>query len=142
MIITLLLTSDRVISSIKELSGYTTAIKSTRGLRKDIIWHRSSNPSQKAQLPAAPELKIDHLSFGYGQHPIFKDLNLLLPYGSKLMLSGDSGSGKTTFLNLLTNNLPPTAGSVHFGGQTVSDNQYAYITQESWVFDASVKDNL
>ncbi|MFP1644695.1 ABC transporter ATP-binding protein [Pontitalea aquivivens] len=36
-------------------------------------------------------------------------------------LIGPNGAGKTTFFNLLTGNLPVTAGTIHFGGQLISN---------------------
>jgi putative ABC transport system ATP-binding protein len=44
-----------------------------------------------------------------------------LAAGAQLALAGESGSGKTTFLNLIAGILPPDAGTIRFSGAVVSD---------------------
>ena len=41
--------------------------------------------------------------------------------GAQLALAGESGSGKTTFLNLIAGILKPDAGTIHFNGECVSE---------------------
>lgn len=48
-----------------------------------------------------------------------KDASLLLEEGSFTFIVGRSGSGKTTFLNLISGLLQPTAGEVWFRGRDV-----------------------
>jgi putative ABC transport system ATP-binding protein len=44
-----------------------------------------------------------------------------LDAGAQLALAGESGSGKSTFLNLIAGILKPDAGSIFFNGTAVSD---------------------
>ena len=43
-----------------------------------------------------------------------------LAAGTQRALAGESGSGKTTFLNLIAGILPPDAGAIHFNGVNVA----------------------
>ncbi|MFT8324462.1 ATP-binding cassette domain-containing protein [Oenococcus sicerae] len=142
-IITLLSSSSSVVSNLRSAIQYFSAIKATHALRQAIIPNAETHDqSSAAPLPSKPELTIKDLSFAYKNHAILDDVSLSLPYGEKLLLSGDSGTGKSTFLNLLTNKLLAQKGSITLGQQQIRANDYAYITQQNWVFDASVRDNL
>lgn len=55
------------------------------------------------------------------QHEIFSDLNLQIQRGEFIVLLGRSGSGKSTFLNLLSGIEPPDTGSVVINGTNITD---------------------
>ncbi len=46
-------------------------------------------------------IKINNLSFSYGEHRIFENFNLTIAGGERIALSGPSGVGKTTLLRLI-----------------------------------------
>ncbi len=68
-------------------------------------------------------LACKHLSFSYSLYsaPVFDDINLTLKARSEkpiiVRLDGDTGSGKTTFVNLILGLLEPTAGNIQIAGQ-------------------------
>ena len=54
-------------------------------------------------------MKIEKLNFAYEVNPgvmIFKDLDLRIKKGDKIMIKGRSGSGKTTLYKLLSSTYP------------------------------------
>ncbi|MEZ5651410.1 MAG: ABC transporter ATP-binding protein [Burkholderiaceae bacterium] len=64
-------------------------------------------------------LRIDKLSFGYGERLLLKDISLSFRQGTVNALMGGSGCGKTTLLRLITGQLKPVAGRVVFDGHDV-----------------------
>ena len=63
------------------------------------------------------ELTVRGLSFGYpGKKLLFENAEMSIPAGKTVALIGASGSGKTTFLDLLLGLLQPQSGSVCFDG--------------------------
>ncbi|MFF2484709.1 ABC transporter ATP-binding protein [Paenibacillus sp. NPDC058071] len=68
-----------------------------------------------------PALEIRGLTFGFpGRKPLFEDLNLTIAEGEFVSLVAASGAGKTTLFRLLAGLLQPQAGTIAFGGETVS----------------------
>ncbi|MDB6096117.1 MAG: pstB9 [Francisellaceae bacterium] len=57
-------------------------------------------------------LKLDQVSFHYGEKPIVKSINLNLEINKPLLLIGANGTGKSTTLKLLAGLIQPTHGSI------------------------------
>ncbi|HRQ60111.1 MAG TPA: cell division ATP-binding protein FtsE [Alphaproteobacteria bacterium] len=67
-------------------------------------------------------IKFEHVGLRYGVGPeILSDINFTLEAGSFHFLTGPSGAGKTSLLNLLFLGRMPTRGLVTMFGQNVSD---------------------
>ena len=60
--------------------------------------------------------EMTNISASYGATPVLFDVSLHVPKGQTLAIVGESGSGKSTLARVATGLLPPTAGSVTFGG--------------------------
>jgi branched-chain amino acid transport system ATP-binding protein len=77
-------------------------------------------------LPAAegghviPILETRGLTKTFGAVTAASALDVRVEAGSVVGLIGGNGAGKTTFINLVTGYLKPTAGTVHFQGQDVT----------------------
>jgi ATP-binding cassette subfamily B protein len=63
-------------------------------------------------------LNAYNLTFGYStaQNPIIEQGNLSIHYGDNILLQGESGSGKSTFANLLTGIQQPDQGTILYRG--------------------------
>jgi putative ABC transport system ATP-binding protein len=73
-----------------------------------------------------PLLQIDNLKKAYGSpdgetHQVVDVPGFSLEAEQQVGLSGESGSGKTTFLNLIAGILKPDSGRVMIAGQVMSD---------------------
>ncbi|MBV8765955.1 MAG: ABC transporter ATP-binding protein, partial [Hyphomicrobiales bacterium] len=65
------------------------------------------------------ELRLEHVSKRYGEHPVVQDLSLSIPQGEFLVLLGPSGCGKTTTLRMIAGFLPPSAGTIRLAGRAI-----------------------
>ncbi|CAG2121375.1 unnamed protein product, partial [Medioppia subpectinata] len=65
-----------------------------------------------------------------------KHISMNAKSGDLVVVIGPVGAGKTTFLMSLLNELSITGGSVATNGSI------GYVSQESWVFNASVLQNI
>lgn len=74
-----------------------------------------------AVAPAPPVLvSARGLAVGHGRQALFPPLDAALRAGELVCLLGGNGAGKTTLLKTLGGILPPVAGSVTVGGETVA----------------------
>ena len=67
-------------------------------------------------------LIIESLNFSYKNEKVLKDLDFNFGSGVLNLISGNSGSGKTTFLNLLAGLEKPSSGSIILDGIILSGN--------------------
>jgi ATP-binding cassette subfamily B protein len=115
-------------------------------------------------LPASQvrgEVELDRVSFAYGpgegfaqdgeapRHWALREVSLRVEPGQLAALVGPSGAGKTTISYLIPRLYDVTDGAVRIDGHDVRDLTLAslagicgVVTQESYLFHASVRDNL
>ncbi|WP_259054016.1 thiol reductant ABC exporter subunit CydC [Methylohalomonas lacus] len=103
------------------------------------------------RLPRTAQLHAESLYFRYpaAETPVLDRVTLTLEPGQRLAISGRSGSGKSTFADLLAGLRRPDSGELLFGGCRVDQlppdarrARIAYLTQRSDLFAASIADNL
>jgi subfamily B ATP-binding cassette protein MsbA len=100
--------------------------------------------------PAHPkELRLEDIEVGYEDGPsILKDVRLTIEKGTKLAIVGQSGTGKTTLLNLLGGFLRPRHGQVLADGIAIDLNPkttrhlFAVVPQEPYLFDDTIRMNV
>ncbi|MCW2307664.1 ABC transporter ATP-binding protein [Rhodobium gokarnense] len=67
------------------------------------------------------ELRLDGIRKSYGDVEVLKGISRQIPNGAFFTLLGPSGCGKTTLLRVVAGFVRPTAGSVHFASEDVTD---------------------
>lgn len=89
--------------------------------------------------------------FRYGENTPYaiKNINVVIPKGKVTALVGRSGSGKTTFVNLILRAYDTTQGNITFDGvniKTVTQKslrgQIAVVSQEIDLFSRSIRENI
>jgi ABC-type Fe3+/spermidine/putrescine transport system ATPase subunit len=70
---------------------------------------------------STPIIELRHISKSFGDFRAVDDVSFEIMDGQFLTLLGASGSGKTTTLRLIAGLETPTSGSIHFGGQDITD---------------------
>lgn len=105
--------------------------------------------AEKLQISKG-EIIFDNVTFGYSaDEKVFVDKNVIIHRKEKVGLVGASGSGKSTFVNLILHNYELQAGQVLIDGQDVSyvtqDSLYKNITvipQDASLFNRTIRENI
>ncbi len=95
-------------------------------------------------------ITVRNVTFGYEQeHPVLHNLNTTFEAGKKYAIVGASGSGKSTFLNLLMAGRKDYSGQICYDKQELKDiscqslyDMVSMIQQNVFIFNASIRDNI
>ena len=96
-------------------------------------------------------IEFKNVSFSYNDHlpEIIKDINLKIPAGTSLAIMGYTGSGKTSFINLIPRLYDCTEGEVLIDGYNVKTiplgtlrTNIGMVQQEPFLFSDSVNNNI
>ena len=98
------------------------------------------------------EIVFDHVSFKYSETAekfALKDIDLVIRSGETIGILGDTGSSKTTLVNLIPRLYDATEGTVFVGGHDVKKydletlrNQISVVLQKNVLFSGTIKENL
>ena len=110
---------------------------------------QASDPAAVPRIANAG-LRFCSLRFAWpGRHPVFEDLTLDIPAGSRVAILGASGSGKSTLVALALKVAAPQAGRVLMGGADIAAlppeavrARVAWLSQATHVFADTVRANL
>ena len=78
-------------------------------------------------------LEVEHLTGGYSQLPVLKDVSFNVQPGELVGLIGLNGAGKSTTINHVIGLLRPFSGSIILNGQNLQENAAAYKRQIAYV---------
>ncbi|MCL2309495.1 MAG: ABC transporter ATP-binding protein/permease [Proteobacteria bacterium] len=107
--------------------------------------------AERATDLLAGDIVAEHVAFAYpgSEQEAISELNFTIPAGSKVWFRGDSGCGKSTFIDLLHRHFAPSRGSIRIGGIDVRDldpatlrRQVVVVSQEAVLFAGSLADNI
>jgi ATP-binding cassette subfamily C protein CydC len=107
--------------------------------------------TEASPKPIDNSLEFRHVSFRYGpEEPlVLDDVSFAIPAGERLFISGASGAGKSTIVNLLMRFWQEQSGDILIGGQKASafhdDDWRALIgvaSQQIHLFNGTIRDNL
>ena len=69
---------------------------------------------------ARGDVVLSHVTFGYGEHTVIRDLSFIVNEGEQVTLIGRTGAGKSTVFKLLLGLYKPESGNITIGGVDVS----------------------
>jgi ATP-binding cassette subfamily C protein len=151
-LLAMFLASDRVVGPLRNIGQYQAQIKTTEGIRKNLSnFQCDKSLKQKFSLEMRREqITIQTIKLAYQINPKVKIIvgDIQIPFGSKLLISGQSGIGKTTLLRLILGFTAPSEGSIVFSnqmnGKSISKTQglFSLVDQKPFMFTGTIAENL
>ncbi len=111
----------------------------------------AAEPRIAVGQPVAFRRAVDlrRVSFGYGETPAVRDVDLSIPAGETTAIVGPSGAGKSTIADLVLGLIPPDSGSVLVDGAALTAahlpawrDRVGYVPQDAVLFHDTVRSNL
>ena len=101
------------------------------------------------------KIKLENIYFNFesSKNIILKDIDMSIYKGSKIGLIGETGSGKSTFIDLVMGLLEPSEGEILIDGKNLFDDRdksflynwrsiIAHVPQSIFISDTTIEENI
>lgn len=106
-------------------------------------------PTTAETLPADNAIELKNVCFAYHDKEVLHGINLHIAPGTVNAFVGPSGSGKSTIARLIASLWDIKDGAIELGGVDIRTlplaectKRIAYVSQDNYLFDLSVMDNI
>ena len=96
-----------------------------------------------------PDIELKDVCVELDGQEILKHINISIPYGKKLGIVGETGSGKSMLLKTLVRNRDLTSGQITISGHDIKEfsldnlrKMYSYVFQDVFLFSNTIESNI
>lgn len=141
----------KIISTINSIKFGEATLYATNEVLNSIDKSSEEYVENKKSISEKNEfysLVLKNINFKYEKKNIFENTNFEINKYDKIGLIGESGVGKSTFLDILSGLLEADSGSIIFNEKTVEKipnnfrEKIGYISQNSIILDDTLKNNV
>lgn len=138
---------NRILGAFQNLKFYNKSI--------DLLYNEMQiedplNEDETLEFKFENEIIFENINFKYSAQSdyIFNSLNLKIKKGETIGLIGSSGSGKSTFVDILIGLLTPSSGNILVDGKIITrsisswQKKIGYISQDIHLIDDSIINNI
>jgi len=125
--------------------------KLQQGLKTIVGIPTPEEVTEKQEITQIPgSISFNNVWFNYeGRPPLFKDKSININAGEKVAIVGHSGSGKSTFINLILRLYDVTSGSIFIHGKNIQDlahpslcSAISLVPQSPSLFQGTIMENI
>ncbi len=139
--------SLKIIPSFNKILNAILDIKANRKVVEILNNYNEINEIKNQEYHFKTNLELKNIEFEFNSEVILKDINFDIENGDFISISGNSGQGKTTLLNIISGLYSPKKGVILIDGLNVASNQnlfpfIGYVSQQPFLFQGSVLENI
>lgn len=136
-----------------QVSSIRWGLAATVSLVEDLQQLERLAPREESaglRLPFRDRLEAERISFTYegSARPVLTDISLSIRPGESVAITGATGAGKTTLVDILIGLLPPSTGTVSVDGVPIGDRlsgwhqNIGYVPQTPFLLDDTLRRNI
>lgn len=144
---------SRILPALSRCHYNLTLIRQNYPILENIAELLSSIPEEKAASGTAADasetLEIRNVNFSYREgKPVLENISLFVPHGTSLAISGKSGRGKSTLIDLILGLLMPQNGMICAGNVPIANDlsawrkQIGVVPQNIFLHEGSIRENV
>ncbi len=141
---------SRPLAMLGEIIGSLQSTAASTNRIFNIIDNKNITDGNITEFENPKLISIKDLSFGYDENKkILKDISFNIEKGKQVAIVGETGSGKTTIINLLMAFYKANKGNINFDNININDikrknlrEKIAMVLQDSWVINGTIKENI
>jgi len=151
------LAAQRLLPILQQIYQSWTSILGCSGVLEDILFYlnhklpKHSNSTHIKPIKFNNTIEIKNLCFSYSSknHKIIEDFSCKINKGEKIGLIGETGSGKSTLIDLIMGLLIPKSGKILIDNKQITKKNYrswqlniAHVPQNIFLSDTSIRENI
>ena len=136
---------NRMFAALNEISFQLRSL--------DIIYDTLRNEKREElsgpELQFSASIELKKISFDYSGRNIFQNLTVTINKSDKVCVFGETGSGKSTLIDVIMGLQSPNDGTIFIDGKQTDVAQsrhwrtnFGYVPQNVYLFDGSVAENV
>lgn len=147
--------SSMIFDPITQVARVVSEMQAAKAAAERVLNHLSQEKSLHVEHPVEPfEIKgridFEHVDFSYDDREVvLEDFNLKVSAGEKIALVGETGSGKSTIVNLICKFYAPSGGKMTIDGVDYTgiekefiQSNLGYVLQTPQLFSGTIRENI
>ena len=147
--------SSMIFDPITQVARVISEIQAAKAAAERVLNHLAQDRSMHVEDPVdhfdiKGEIDFENVDFSYdARETVLSGFNLKVAAGEKIALVGETGSGKSTIVNLICKFYAPTGGRMRLDGVDYSDiekefvqSNLGYVLQTPQLFSGTIRENI
>lgn len=138
-----------IVRSIYTFANYYGSFWKLHEIQSNLLVTNNVNPKNKDYVKCNGDIHFKNLCFNYEKKLVFDHLNISIKSNSRTLIKGNSGTGKSTLIDLLVKFQTPNSGNITIDNTNLKNinttylrNKVGYVSQDVLLFNDSIINNI